>query len=191
MLSWKTVGNGASVGCLMAMTRDTVVFLLVFTLLFPLLVLVSSAGCGPSRQDVATLVAAVNNVNGKRLANLYAIHQSRHEGAGPKDRKAFEQFIRNSLQPAELVGTGVDQSDIASLFVSERDKRPFFIRYGVSSPDPSSPGVNIAVVFEEEGINDTVEVFMTGPKVERVPLAAVTEWKAGKHDRLQDAAPGR
>jgi hypothetical protein len=136
------------------------------------------------------MVAAVNNANGKRLANLYAIYQSRHDGAGPKDRKAFETFIRTALQPAELVGTGVDQSDLESLFVSERDKQPFFIRYGESSPDASSPGVNLAVVFEAEGIDGTADVFMTGPKVERVPVATLPEWKAGKHDRLPDGNGG-
>lgn len=136
------------------------------------------------------MIAAVNNANGKRLANLYAIHQSRHDGVGPKDRKAFETFIRTALQPAELVGTGVDQGDVEPLFVSERDKQPFFIRYGVSSPDASSPGVNLAVVFEAEGIDGTVDVFMTGPRVERVPVATVPEWKAGKHDRLPDGNGG-
>jgi hypothetical protein len=143
-------------------------------------------GCGPSQPDVTSMIAAVNNVNGKRLANLYAIYQSRHDGAGPKDRKAFETFIQEAMQPAELVGTGVDQRHLEPLFTSERDKQPFFIRYGVRSPDPSSPGINLAVCFEAEGVDGVVEVFLTGPKVERVPVTSVPEWKAGKHDRLQD-----
>ncbi len=147
-------------------------------------------GCGPSRPDATAMIAAVNNANGKRLANLYAIYQSRHDGGGPKDRKAFESFIRTALRPSELVGTGVDQESLDPLFESERDKQPFFVRYGVSSPDPSSPGVNLAVIFEAEGVNGVVQVFMTGPKVEHVPVAAVEEWKSGKHDRPQDGTGG-
>ncbi len=155
-----------------------------------LVVLAAFTGCGPSRPDAASMIASVNNANGKRLANLYAIHQSRHDGDGPKDRKAFESFIRTALRPTELVGTGVDQDNLDPLFVSERDKQDFLIRYGVSSPDPSSPGVNLAVVFEAEGVNGVVQVFMTGPKIEHVPVAAVEEWKSGKHDRPQDGRSG-
>ena len=139
--------------------------------------------CGPSRPDATSMIAAVNNANGKRLSNLYAIYQSRHDGDGPKDRKAFESFIRTTLRPSELVGTGVDQESLDPLFVSERDKQTFFVRYGVSSSDPSSPGVNLAVIFESEGVNGVVQVFMTGPKVEHVPVADVSDWKSGKHDR--------
>lgn len=152
--------------------------------------LATFTGCGPSRPDAASLISSVNNANGKRLANLYAIYQSRHDGGGPKDRKAFESFIRTALRPSELVGTGVDQDNIDPLFVSERDKQAFFIRYGVSSPDPSSPGINLAVIFEAEGVNGVVQVFMTGPKVEHVPVAAVEDWKSGKHDRPQDGTGG-
>ena len=167
----------------MAMRTQTVAILLVMVLAF-------FTGCGPSRPDASSMIASVNNANGKRLANLYAIHQSRHDGDGPKDQKAFESFIRTSLQPSELVGTGVDRDNLDPLFVSERDKQPFFVRYGVSSPDPSSPGVNLAVVFEAEGVDGVVQVFMTGPKVEHVPVVAVDDWKSGKHDRPQDGTGG-
>lgn len=162
-------------------------------LFFVVLVLGSGwlAGCGSKQPDVTSLVASVNNANGKRLANLYAVYQSRHDGSGPKDRQAFESFIRTALQPGELAGTGVDQGNLEALFVSERDKQPFFVRYGVSSPDPSSPGVNLAVIFEADGIDGMHEVFLTGPRAERVPADAMDDWKAGKYDRLPTATGGR
>lgn len=151
-------------------------------------IVVIAVGCGPSRPDPKSLIAAVNNANGKRLANLYAIHQSRYMGNGPRDKKAFEKFISQEMTPAELDGTGVDQKSLDTLFVSERDGQPFFIRYGVKSPEPSSPAVNLAVIFESKGVNGSVAVYMTGPKMVAVSQAEVEDYRAGKRDRLPAAA---
>jgi hypothetical protein len=151
-------------------------------------VVVFVCGCGPSRPDPKALIAAVNDVNGKRLANLYAIYQSRYLGYGPRDRAAFEKFITQEMTPVELDGTGVDQKLLDTLFVSERDGQPFFIRYGVQSTEPSSPAVNLAVIFESQGVNGSVAVYMTGPKMVVVPQAEVEDYRAGKRDRLPAAA---
>ena len=151
-------------------------------------IVVIAVGCGPSRPDPKGMIAAVNNANGKRLANLYAIYQSRYLGNGPRDKATFEKFITQEMTPAELDGTGVDQKSLDTLFVSERDGQPFFIRYGVKSPEPSSPGVNLAVIFESQGVNGSVAVFMTGPKMAAVPQAEVEDYRAGKRDRLPVAA---
>jgi len=147
-----------------------------------------TVGCGPSRPDLKGMIAAVNDANGKRLANLYTIYQSRYLGNGPRDKAAFEKFITQEMTPAELDGTGVDQKSLDTLFVSERDGQPFFIRYGVKSPDPSSTGVNLAVIFEGRGVNGSVAVYMTGPKTVAVPQAEVEDYRVGKRDRLPAAA---
>jgi len=149
---------------------------------------VTTVGCGPSRPDLKGMIAAVNDANGKRLANLYTIYQSRYLGNGPRDKATFEKFISQEMTPAELAGTGVDQKSLDTLFVSERDGKPFFIRYGVQSPDPSSTAVNLAVIFESQGVNGSVAVYMTGPKMVAVPQAEVKDYRAGKRDRLPGVA---
>jgi len=158
------------------------------TLTVVILGLTAVTGCGPTRPNVASMIAAVNDANGKRLANLYAIYQSRYLGNGPRDKATFEKFIAQEMTRAELDGTGVDQKSLDTLFMSERDGQPFFIRYGVQSPDPSSTAVNLAVIFESQGVNGNVAVYMTGPKMVAVPQAEVEDYRAGKRDRLPAAA---
>lgn len=152
--------------------------------------LMAGGGCGAHHEESASILARINDSNGKRLANLYAIHQSRHNFTGPADKAAFVKFIQQGMLPSELEGTGVDPQDVEKLFVSERDQSPFFIRYGVVAPNW---GVSHqAVIFEERGSRGRVAVFLTGPRVVEVAPADVPAYREGKHDILPEkpvAAP--
>ena len=152
--------------------------------------LVVAGGCGSQHEQPASIISRINDSNGKRLANLYAIHQARHSFKGPADKAAFVKFIQQEMLPSELEGTGVDQNDVDKLFVSERDKAPFFIRYGVVAP--SGVASNQAVIFEEQGSRGRVAVFLTGPKVVEVTPTEVAAYREGKHDVIPEkpiAAP--
>jgi hypothetical protein len=144
-------------------------------------VLLVTVGCSSS-QNAAAIIAQMNDSNGKRLANLYAIHQARHGWVGPANKAAFVKFIQKDMHPTELAGTGVDPGSLDSLFVSERDKEPFFIRYGVEAP--SWAVSRQAVVFEEKGAGGRIAVFMTGPKVIEVSAGEIEAYREGKKDEV-------
>jgi hypothetical protein len=144
--------------------------------------LMVSGGCGSQHEEATSIISRINDSNGKRLANLYAIHQLRNNFTGPTDKAAFVKFIQQGMLPSELEGTGVDQNDVEKLFVSERDKSPFFIRYGVVAP--SGGPSNQAVIFEEQGRGGRIAVFLTGPKVIEIAPAEAAGYREGKHDVL-------
>lgn len=142
-----------------------------------------TAGCAKHEQ-ATTIVERINDSNGKRLANLYAIHQSRHQFKGPANKASFVKFIQQEMLPAELEGTGVDPNMIDELFVSERDKEPFFIRYGVVAP--SWAASHQAVIFEEKGVRGRVAVFLTGPQVIEVTIEDAAAYRRGEKDELPE-----
>jgi hypothetical protein len=106
------------------------------------------AGCGDST-DPNSAIAAVNEQNIQRLANLYFAYQVKHEWHGPPDEQAFTQFLRG-YNPDKLTRIGIDPKAIDKLFVSERDGEPFKIRYGVQG---SAMGSSEPVIFEAKGVN--------------------------------------
>ena len=110
------------------------------------LVLVVS-GCG--KTDPNDAVAAVNDTNMKKLANLYFTYQMKNNWEGPSTEEEFRQFIQ-SFNAGKLARIGIDPSAVDGLFVNDRDGKPFKIRYGVRG---SAMGSTAPVVFEEEGVN--------------------------------------
>ena len=150
------------------------------------LVVTGAVGCGSS-SDVKSIMKAINDSNGKRLANFYAMFQMRSNFTGPADQQALEKFIVG-MNPAELEAMGVKPDEVGKLFVSERDGKPFFIRYGVKKPPLL--GGHQAVVFETEGQGGRIGVFMTGPKVVEVPAGEVETYRNGDHDELPRTESG-
>jgi hypothetical protein len=106
------------------------------------------AGCSGSA-DPGSAIAAVNEQNIQRLANLYFAYQMKHEWHGPPDEQAFKQFLRD-YSPDKLTRIGIDPNTIDKLFVSERDGEPFKIRFGVLG---SAMGSSEPVIFEAKGVN--------------------------------------
>jgi hypothetical protein len=106
------------------------------------------AGCGDST-DPDSAIAAVNELNIQRLANLYFAYQMKHEWHGPPDEQAFKLFLRG-YNPDKLTRIGIDPNAIDEVFVSERDGEPFKIRYGVLG---SAMGSSEPVIFEAKGVS--------------------------------------
>jgi hypothetical protein len=149
-------------------------------------IVAGAAGCGSS-SDVKSIMKAINDSNGKRLANFYAMFQMRSNFTGPADQQALKKFIAG-MNPAELEAMGVKADEVDKLFVSERDGQPFFVRYGVKKPPLL--GGHQAVIFETEGKGGRIGVFMTGPKVVEVPAGEVESYRNGDHDELPRSEGG-
>jgi hypothetical protein len=132
-------------------------------LLGAFVLLVASAGCSTS-SDPSGQVAAMNDSNIRRVANLYTAFQIRKGFAGPKDEAAFKQFIERDMSPKKLQLMQVDPAQVDNLFTSERDGKPFTVRYGVQG----GIGVVAAVVFEQQGKDGKRQVGFTGGTVEEV-----------------------
>jgi hypothetical protein len=105
------------------------------------------AGCGDSASSESA-IAAANQLNIQRLANLYFAFQLKNELRGPPNEQAFKEFLRG-YDASKLNRIGVDPNGIDDLFINERDGRPFEIRYGVRG---SMMGSSEPVIFESEGV---------------------------------------
>ena len=120
-----------------------------------------------------------NSTNSKRLATLYNRYHARFF-SGPRDETTFKKFIADRLA-AELEELGASSGDIDALFVSERDKQPFFIRYGLSLTDARFR----AMVLETQGLNGKALVLFGGRggiREAAVPIAELEDYRAGKKD---------
>ena len=140
--------------------------------------LVTCAGCGSGNPQAAAkaVVRRYNDTNGKRLANFYCQYQSEFL-SGPKDEKSLKNFIAGR-PAAALEEMGVTVDGVDGLFVSERDKQPFFVRYGLKR----SSGGRQALVFETQGTGGKALVVFVGPKELEVPVAELDAYKKGEKD---------
>ena len=142
---------------------------------------ISCGGCGASDPTPALKAAVLraNSTNSKRLATLYSRYHARFF-SGPRDETTFKKFIAD--RPfAELEELGASSGDIDALFVSERDKQPFFIRYGLALTDARSR----AIVLETEGLNGKALVLFGGTggiREAAVPSAELVDYRTGKKD---------
>jgi len=146
-------------------------------------VLAGLAGC--SRDRTAQEVAALNKSNIQRVANLYSAHQAYKGGRGPASEAEFKEFV-TQFDKEKLQMMGVNAGDVAGLFTSERDGKPFKVRYNVGG----GRGAVAPVVFEQEGKNGLRQVGFTGnAKVEEVDAATYDQLWAGKAGTEPPAAP--
>jgi hypothetical protein len=135
--------------------------------------LVGLAGC---RDKVADQVAAMNTSNIRRVANIYEGFQNLVGGGkGPKDEAELTKFIK-AYDPNKLKMMGIDPNDTAKLFTSERDGKPFKVRYNVGG----GRGSVAPVVFEQEGKDGKKQVAFTGGKLEEVGESEYQALLSGK-----------
>ncbi len=85
-------------------------------------------------QQAARAIAAVNHNNIQRLTNLYTTFQAAHYGPGPQNETEFKNYIADAVGPAHLKLMQVDPDNIDAVFVSERDHKPFRVKYGIRAP---------------------------------------------------------
>jgi hypothetical protein len=146
---------------------------------------VALAGC--SGNSTESQVAALNTSNIQRLANMYSAYQNMKSGGGPKDEKDFKAFIKD-YDAGKLKMMGIDPNNLDALFTSERDGKPFKIRYKVGG----GRGSEAAVVFEQAGNEGKKQVGYTGQsKVEEVDDARYAQLLSGKARPSADAKEGK
>jgi hypothetical protein len=142
------------------------------------------SGCS-SDDNGASQIAAVNNSNIQKLTNLYSAFQANRYGPGPKNEGEFKRFIKDEMGPYHLGLMQVDPNNIDAVFISERDHKPFKVRYGVNG----GPGIVNPVVFEEEGTGGKKQVGINGAKVVEVDDAQYKEmWEGHWHPADQPTA---
>src|SRR5262245_22699345 len=120
--------------------------------------LLSASGCS---HDYSGTVKSLNGSNLQRLSNFYADFQSSRMGQGPKDETELKTFIQTKT-PETLKLMGIDPTNRDAIWVSDRDHKPFKVRYGVLSPF----GAVAAVVFEQDGVGGKRQVGFNNSKVE-------------------------
>jgi len=133
------------------------------------------------------MIAANNDTNLKRLGTLYGFFQLRNEFRGPRDEAEFRAFIA-AQDARRLALAGVSPASIDTLFVSERDRLPFRIRFGV---DTHVRGPALPVVFEQEGRDGRRQVGFTGGATEEVDAATYESLWNGDSDSGSDAETPR
>ncbi|MFO0842212.1 MAG: hypothetical protein U0797_07390 [Gemmataceae bacterium] len=145
--------------------------------------LVGLAGCG---DKVAQQVGEMNKSNIQRVANLYAGFQNlAGAGRGPKDEAELTKFVKE-YDPAKLKMMGVDPNDFSKVLTSERDGKPFKVRYNVGG----GRGAVAPVVFEQDGKDGKKQVGFTGGKVEEVGEAEYQAYWSGKGTTGPAGGPG-
>jgi hypothetical protein len=142
------------------------------------------AGMTGCSNKIAKDVAAMNGSNLQRLANMYAAHQNYKGGQGPKSEAEFKAFIKDFDQE-KLRMMGIDPTNVDAVFTSERDGKPFKVRYKVGG----GRGSVDAVVFEQEGQYGKKRVGFTGGKVEEMDNAAYQAAWTGKGSHQTAGGP--
>ena len=138
------------------------------------LLLAGLAGC--SGDTTADDVAAMNQSNIQRVANLYSAFQNYKGGRGPATEAEFKEFIAQ-YDKDKLQMMGVKADNLDGLFTSERDGKPFKVRYKVGG----GRGSAAPVVFEQDGQGGLRQVGFAGnAKVEEVDAATYQQYWAGK-----------
>jgi len=94
--------------------------------------------------------AETESSNLKPLAVYYGRFVNSNRGRGPKDENELKEFIRK--RPAdELKQMGI--SDVESMFVSARDKKPYKFKFETK---PAIPGqASNIFAWEQEGVGGT------------------------------------
>lgn len=112
-----------------------------------ILLLVFFVGCGggpnPEKMFADRLDEKV-----KRLAFLYGTFQAGNKYVGPADEKEFRNYI-DGMSETRLNRLQIDKSEINELFKSERDGKPYRIRWAMVGGNgvPAKP-----ILFETDGV---------------------------------------
>src|SRR6478672_11820177 len=105
---------------------------------------ISLAGC--SRSDPLKSPTAARL---KGLATMY-LDYAAAKGGGPPSEAEFKKHLHRG-EKFVLQGNGVDPNAIDATFVSERDKEPFVVLYGVGISQISGTSAPV-VAYEKTGV---------------------------------------
>jgi hypothetical protein len=156
---------------------------LVLGIVIALAVLVAAAGCS---DHSASTIAAYNNANIKRLTNLYSAYQAAHSFQGPPDEASLKAFVKEQA-PWRLELMQIDVNKVDDLFISERDHKPFKVKYGVTS----GPGAINALVFEQDGVSGQRQVGVNGGTVEEADAEKYKQMWEGRYHPKVSASPAQ
>ena len=112
-------------------------------------------GCGGPNPD--KMFAESFDTKIKKLAVLYSTFQARNRWTGPADDAEFRNYIDN-VNETRLGRLGITKSQLDSLFQSERDNKPYRIRWGMSGGNGVPPK---PILFEAEGLDGKYMVGFT------------------------------
>lgn len=144
--------------------------------LLGLLLPILFSGCG--KDQASEMFASVNSSNIQRVANLYCVYQAQHNFKGPANEQELKDFIAN-LDPSRHKYFGIDVANLDQMFVSERDKQPFKIRWGLEAKPRQGP---IPIAFEQEGVKGRYRVAFSSFQVDEFDLFDYEELWAGRRD---------
>jgi hypothetical protein len=99
----------------------------------------------------ATRAGEEHQTNLRGLAAFHGQYQAKNRGQMPPNEKAFKEFIAADLSAA---GAPASADKIDAMFVSNRDGKPFVIRY---AGDKSWQFPRL-IAYEQEGLNGTRHV---------------------------------
>lgn len=85
----------------------------------------------------------------KPLAIFYGQYTGSHRGQPPASEEEFKTYLK-TIRPEALKSLNV--TDIESLLISSRDKKPYVIRYG-KVQGPAGPGGMPVFAYEQDGID--------------------------------------
>lgn len=110
----------------------------------------------------------------KPLAVFYGQFTGQHRGMAPASEAEFKEFLR-TIPPEQLASFQV--KDIDTLFVSERDGKPYVILYGnVSANRPAGPAGAPVIAYEQQGVGGKRFVASSIGAVEEVDEARFKQW---------------
>jgi hypothetical protein len=124
--------------------------------------LIVVTGC--TANNIAQGVANANNNNIKRVANFYAGYAMHNGTQGPKNVEELKRFLQDTVPADKFEMIGVDPKNIDATFVSERDHKPFNIRWDIVVPPTSA----VPLVFEADGVGGKKQVCDSGGQVREV-----------------------
>jgi hypothetical protein len=151
-------------------------FLQSWTVPSVLLLLVIIVGC--QRDKAIDMFQSVNESNIQRLANLYCVFQAAHNFVGPKDEQEFKAFI-STMHESRKKYFQIEPGQIDQLFVSERDKQPFKIRWELKAT--ARQGL-VPLVFEQQGVDGKYMIGFSSFEVREVEQFDYDQYWSGKKD---------
>jgi hypothetical protein len=131
------------------------------------------SGCSSS-DDLSSPTA----VRMRALANFYLDYAIPKNGKGPAGEQVFKKHIRG-LPDFLLRQNGVEPDAVDAMFVSERDREPLVINYGLTITHISGKS-GVAVAHEKTGKNGKRLIVLSNCKVELADEARLQELNAEK-----------
>jgi len=130
--------------------------------------LLSICGCGSGSDPLKSPTAE----RLKKLANVY-LNYAAAKGTGPPSEDVCRKYVR-SLDGIVLQMNNIDIARIDELFISDRDKEPFVVLYGVGISQMSGKSAPL-IAYEKTGVGGKRLVAFANTKLEYVDEARLKE----------------